>query len=114
MVAQRGQIWWADLREPRGSGPGYRRPIIVIQANSFNKTNLSTVIVAIVTSNMDLGDMPGNVRLTTGTTGLDNDSVVNITQLLTVDRADLVEYVGSVSDRKMDQIDRGLRLVLSL
>ena len=114
MVAQRGQIWWADLGEPRGSGPGYRRPIIVIQANSFNKTNLSTVIVAIVTSNMDLGDMPGNVRLTTGTTGLDNDSVVNITQLLTVDRADLVEYVGSVSDRKMDQIDRGLRLVLSL
>ena len=114
MVAQRGQIWWADLREPRGSGPGYRRPIIVIQANSFNRTNLSTVIVAIVTSNMDLGDMPGNVRLTTGTTGLDNDSVVNITQLLTVDRADLVEYVGSVSDRKMDQIDRGLRLVLSL
>ena len=114
MVAQRGQIWWADLREPRGSGPGYRRPIIVIQANSFNKTNLSTVIVAIVTSNMDLGDMPGNVRLTTGTTGLDNDSVVNITQLLTVERADLVEYVGSVSDRKMDQIDRGLRLVLSL
>lgn len=86
----------------------------MIQANSFNKTNLSTVIVAIVTSNMDLGDMPGNVRLTTGTTGLDNDSVVNITQLLTVDRADLVEYVGSVSDRKMDQIDRGLRLVLSL
>ena len=114
MVAQRGQIWWADLGEPRGSGPGYRRPIIVIQANSFNKTNLSTVIVAIVTSNLDLGDMPGNVRLTTGTTGLDNDSVVNITQLLTVDRADLVEYVGSVSDRKMDQIDRGLRLVLSL
>ena len=114
MVAQRGQIWWADLREPRGSGPGYRRPIIVIQANSFNKTNLSTVIVAIVTSNLDLGDMPGNVRLTTGTTGLDNDSVVNITQLLTVERADLVEYVGSVSDRKMDQIDRGLRLVLSL
>ena len=113
MVAQRGQIWWADLGEPRGSGPGYRRPIIVIQANSFNKTNLSTVIVAIVTSNLDLGDMPGNVRLTTGTTGLDNDSVVNITQLLTVDRADLVEYVGSVSDRKMDQIDRGLRLVLS-
>ena len=86
----------------------------MIQANSFNRTNLSTVIVAIVTSNMDLGDMPGNVRLTTGTTGLDNDSVVNITQLLTVDRADLVEYVGSVSDRKMDQIDRGLRLVLSL
>ena len=86
----------------------------MIQANSFNKTNLSTVIVAIVTSNMDLGDMPGNVRLTTGTTGLDNDSVVNITQLLTVERADLVEYVGSVSDRKMDQIDRGLRLVLSL
>lgn len=114
MVVKRGEIWWADLGEPRGSSPGFEHPVVVIQSDSFNKSNIKTLIVALITSNLDRADMPGNVSLSKRASGLEKESVVNITQIFTVDETDLFEYVGTLSKRKIEQIEKGLRLVLSL
>jgi mRNA interferase MazF len=114
MVIERGQIWRADLGEPRGSSPGYHRPIVIIQSDFFNQTRINTMIVAIITTNQRLANMPGNISVSQRASGLDEESVVNITQLFTLDRNDLLELVGTLSERKMEQIDEGLRLVLSL
>lgn len=114
MVIERGEIYWADLPEPRGSSPGYRHPVLIIQSNDFNETNLNTIIGAVITSNLRLAEMPGNVLLERGKGGLSKDSVVNATQIVTIDKSELFEYVGSVSAQKMAQIEKGLRLVLSL
>ena len=114
MVIERGEIWWADLGEPRGSSPGFHRPIVIIQSDFFNKTAINTLIVAITTTNLRLAKMPGNVLLSQRSSGLKEESVVNISQLFTIDRSDLLEFVGTLSERKMEQIDEGLRLVLSL
>lgn len=114
MVIERGQIWWVDLLEPRGSSPGYEHPIIIIQADHFNRTKINTVIGAVITSNLDLAEMPGNVLIKKNQTELSKDSVVNVTQIVTIDKSELLEYVGTLSERKMEQIENGLRLVLSL
>lgn len=114
MEISRGEIWWADLPEPTGSSPGYRRPVIIIQSDGFNKTNLNTSIVALITTNLELAEMHGNVMLKKNQSGLPKDSVVNITQIFTLDKRLLLEYVETLSERKMEQIDKGLRLVLSL
>lgn len=114
MVIERGEIWWADLGEPRGSSPGFERPIVIIQASFFNQTNINTLIAAIITSNLSLAEMPGNVYLSKMASGLEKESVINVSQLFTVDKADLFEYVGILSSKKMEQVDKGLRLVLSL
>lgn len=114
MVGKRGEIWWADLGEPRGSSPGFERPIVIIQSDFFNQTKIKTCIVAIITTNLRLANLAGNVLLSTKASGLAEESVVNISQIFTVDRQDLLEFVGTLSERKMEQIDKGLRLVLSL
>ncbi len=114
MVIERGQIWWADLPEPRGSSPGYEHPIVIIQSDDFNKTNINTVIGAVITSNLVLAEMPGNVLIKKNQSELTKDSVVNVTQIVTIDNTELLEYVGKISERKMEQIERGFRLVLSL
>jgi mRNA interferase MazF len=114
MVTERGEIWWAELGEPRGSSPGFHRPVVIIQSNEFIETNIKTLIVAIVTSNLHLAEMPGNVRLLKKKTGLIKESVVNVTQLFTINKEDLLEYVETLSEQKMEQIDKGLRLVLSI
>ncbi len=114
MVINRGEIWWADLPEPIGSAPGFRRPVLIIQSDNFNKTNLKTSIVAIITTNLDLAEMRGNVLLKKAQSDLPKDSVVNITQLFTIDKRLLVEYIGTIPERKMEQLEKGLRLVLSL
>ncbi len=111
---QRGEIWWATLPEPTGSGPGYRRPVLVIQADDFNRSRIATVIVLVVTSNVKLALAPGNVLLSRRATGLPQDSVANVSQLITVDKQILTEQVGSVSPRLLRQIEDGLRLVLAL
>lgn len=113
-MINRGEIWWADLPEPTGSAPGYRRPVLIIQSDNFNKTNLNTSIVASITTNLGLAEMRGNVFLKRHQSGLPKDSVVNITQLFTLDKSLLLEYVETISERKMEQVDNGLRLVLSL
>jgi len=111
---QRGELWWASLPLPVGSGPGFRRPVLVIQADSFNASGIRTAIVAVVTSNLALADAPGNVRLSSRISGLPHDSVVNVSQVLTIDRRTMTDFVRSVPARKMEEIDRGLRLALDL
>ena len=110
----RGEIWWADLPEPRGSEPGYRRPVLVIQSNSFNQSGIRTVVVAILTGNLRLADAPGNVLLPAKATGLPRDSVVNVSQLLTLDRSFLTEEIGKLPSHVLADVDAGLRLVLEL
>lgn len=114
MVIERGEIWWADLGEPRGSSPGFHRPIVIIQSNDFNQTKIKTLIGAVITSNLRLAEMPGNVRLPKNFHSLEKESVVNVTQLFTINKEDLLEYVETLSEQKMEQIDKGLRLVLSI
>jgi mRNA interferase MazF len=113
-VIRRGELRWADLGEPRGSAPALRKPVVVIQAEPYNRSKLPTVVVAVLTTNLRLAAMPGNVLLPSALTDLPADSVVNVTQLATIDRADLSERVGVVPSWLMDEIDRGLRRVLAL
>jgi len=113
-VIERGSIWWADLGEPRGSEPGYRRPLLIIQANAFNRSRIQTVIAAVLTSNLRLLDAPGNVLVPATASGLRRDSVANVSQLITVNRDDLEERSGQVDATTMRRVDAGLRLVLAL
>ena len=111
---KRGAIWWASLPEPTGSEPGYRRPVLIVQADEFNRSTIRTVICAAITSNLNLADAPGNVRLTQRMSGLTKPSVINVSQLLSVDRSRLTERVKGLDDQTMQQVDDGLRLVMRL
>ena len=110
----RGEIWWANLPSPTGSEPGYRRPVLLIQDDTFNQSRIGTVIVAAITSNTRLAEAPGNVLLEFGVSGLDKDSVVNVSQLLTIDKTFLTERVGALPDYLQESVDEGLRTVLYL
>jgi len=110
----RGDICWADLGEPRGSKPAKRRPVLVIQADAYNASKLSTTLVAVITSNTAFAAMPGNVFLPAVASGLPKDSVLNVTALITVDKADLDPPVSRLPASLMTEIDRGLRRVLNL
>lgn len=114
MVIERGEIWWADLPEPKGSMPGYRHPVLILQSDKFNRASLDTIIGVVITTNLRLENMPGNILITPRQSGLAQDSIINITQIVTANKTDLMEFVGTLSERKMEQIDEGLRLVLSL
>ena len=110
----RGEIWWAPLPVPKGSGPGYRRPVLVISADSFNRSRLATVIVAVITTNVHLANAPGNVRISGRRTGLSQPSVVNVSQLLTVDRGLLESRAGKLDPSQLESVARGLKLALGL
>lgn len=111
---KRGEIWWADLPGPMGSGSGYKRPVLVIQANPFNASRIATVIVAIITSNLALAEAPGNIRIGKTASGLPQPSVVNVSQIITLDRSFLGKKVKSLPGAIMDAVDNGLKLVLAL
>jgi mRNA interferase MazF len=111
---RRGTVWWIDLDEPHGSSPGYRRPALVIQADAFNQSRIGTVIVALLSSNLRLADAPGNVLVRARESRLPKDSVVNVSQLYTVDRTMLTEECGYVTAGTLRAVDAGLRLVLDL
>jgi mRNA interferase MazF len=111
---ERGDIWWSQLPDPVASEPGFRRPVVIVQSNSFNRSRIRTVIAAVVTSNLRLAEAPGNVLLPASESGLPKDSVVNVSQVITVDREFLTEKCGHLSSRMMRSVDEGLRLVLSL
>ena len=113
-AVRRGEIWWADLPEPRRSEPGYRRPVLVVQADRFNRSRIQTVLVAAITGNMELAAAPGNVILPARSSGLARDSVVNVSQVLTLDRSFLSEQAGALPPRLQRVVDQGLRLVLQL
>lgn len=111
---RRGEIWWGSLREPRGSEPGYRRPLLLVQADSFTRSRIQTVLAAVITSNVRLADAPGNVLLPEKTVGLPQDSVVNVSQLVTIDKRFLAERAGKLTPVQLRAVEDGLRLVLSL
>lgn len=111
---QRGEIWWANLPTPVASEPGYRRPVLIVQSDEFNRSRIRTVIVAVLTTNLRLADAPGNILVTTDETGLPENSVINVSQVITVDKSFLTEQVSQVSDRTILLVDEGLRLVLGL
>ncbi len=109
-MIRQGDVYWIELDEPEGSEPGYRHPHVVIQNNVFNASRIGTVMVCAITSNLRRGDAPGNVVLDTGEGGLTKPSVVVVSQVFTVDRSLLQEYVGSLSARRVRQVLDGLRL----
>lgn len=111
---KRGEIWWASLEEPRGSEPGYRRPVVIVSANSFNRSLIRTVIVAVITSNLDLSNAPGNLKLKKSKSRLNRDSVVNVSQLMTLDKSFLTEKVGSLDSRFIHSLNESLKLSLDI
>jgi mRNA interferase MazF len=111
---QRGEIWWAALPAPKGSGPGKRRPVLIVQSDAFNASRIQTVIVAVITSNLGLAAAPGNIMLRRRDTGLSKDSVVNVSQLITLDVSFLTEKAGEIPKRLAGALDEGLRLVVGI
>jgi mRNA interferase MazF len=113
-MIRRGGVWWTDLGIPRGSAPGLRRPVVVIGSDRYNESRLATATVVVLTTNLKLAALPGNVLLPTAVSGLPEDSVANVTQITTLDRDDLVEEAGTLPAWVMDDLDDGLRRALAL
>jgi mRNA interferase MazF len=111
---RRGEVWWASLPDPSGSGPGYRRPVLVVQADEFNASRIQTVVVAVITSNLKLAAAPGNVLCRRRDTGLPRDSVVNVSQVITLGKTFLTSRIKALPASPMRSVDAGLRLVLGL
>jgi mRNA interferase MazF len=115
VVIERGHVCWADLDEPRGgSEPGFRRPLVIVQDDAFNRSRIRTIVAVVLTSNLRLVDAPGNVLVPARASGLPRDSVANVSQIVTLDRSVLGAPAGKLRGQLMKSIDNGLRLVLSL
>jgi mRNA interferase MazF len=112
MVIAQGEVWWANLAEPTGSAPGFRRPVVVIQGDSFNRSRIATVVCVALTSNLKLADAPGNVALAPRMTGLDRESVANVSQIVTLDKASLEQRTGKLTPQKLGLILDGIDVVL--
>ena len=112
MVVAQGEVWWADLAEPRGSEPGYRRPVLVVQGDAFNESKLATVVCVALTSNTSWADVPGNVLLSERDAGLPKPSVANVSQVVTVDRLALEELCGKIPRRKLELVLNGIDIML--
>ncbi len=111
MVIKQGEIYWVDLSDPKGSEPGYRHPHLVIQNNLFNTSQINTVVVCSLTTNLNRAKAPGNVLLNKGEANLPRKSVVNISQIFTVNKSDLVDKIGQVSKNRLTEILDGLKLL---
>ena len=115
MSYKKGEIWWADLDEPRGSEPGYRRPVVIVQSDDFNKSKIRTIIVVVISSNIRLAEAPGNIGLgVTKSTGLRKESVINISQVVTLDKSYLIKKVGKLLGSQKQELDEGLKLILDI
>jgi mRNA interferase MazF len=112
VVISQGDVWWADLPEPTGSGPGFRRPVVVVQGDALNRSRIATLVCVPLTSNLKWGDAPGNVRLAQRLTGLSKECVANVSQLITLDRSLLAEHVGKLPQAKLELILSGIDVVL--
>ena len=112
MVISQGEIWWADLPAPVGSGPGFRRPVVVVQGDALNRSRLATAVCVPLTSNLRWADAPGNVLLASGTTGLPQDSVANVSQVIALDRNLLDERASKLSRAKLELLLSGLDVIL--
>ena len=113
-MIRRGDIRWVDLPDPTGSEPGYRRPVVIVSSDQFNRSRIGTVLAVIVTSNLRLAAAPGNVELAAEASGLDRHSVVNVSQIVTLDKAELSEWAGRVDPATMRLIEAGIALSLDL
>jgi len=111
---KRGEVWWASMGEPRGSEPGYHRPVVIVSTNEFNRSLIQTVIVAVVTSNLRLVDAPGNFKITKKQSNLSKDSVVNVSQLITLDKIFLTEKIGKLNPKNINFLNEGIKLVLGV
>ena len=111
---KRGEIWWSSLAAPRGSEPGFRRPILIIQSNEFNRSRINTVVAIVITSNLMFANAPGNVRIPARASGLKKVSVVNVSQIITVDKTTLFNRVGVLNQSNLQKVEDGLRLVLGV
>ena len=111
MISQ-ADVWWADLGEPTGSAPGYRRPVVVVQCDAFNRSRIGTVVCVPLTSNMKWSEAPGNVMLSKRSTGLEKDSVANVSLLVALDKHQLIEQVGRISPRQLERVMVGIDIVL--
>jgi mRNA interferase MazF len=111
---KRGEIWWAGLPSRRGSEPAYRRPVVIVSSDAFNCSRIQTVIVAAITSNLRLADAPGNVRLSRRQSRLPRESVINVSQLLTLDRGFVSQRVGKLPKKPLAELDAGLSLALAI
>jgi mRNA interferase MazF len=114
MVMERGGKWWAILPPPSASGPGFRRPLLIVQSDDFNRSRISTAIAVVITSNLKLSKAPGNVSLSRKNSGLPKKSVANVSQIVTVDKSFLTQKAGRLNPELMNEVDAGIRLVLSL
>jgi mRNA interferase MazF len=112
VVIAQGDVCWADLPEPAGSGPGFRRPVLVVQGDAFNRSKVATVVCVPLTSNLRWAEAPGNVLLPARSSGLPRDSVANVSQIVALDRSFLTERVGRVSRKQLDLVLAGLDVVL--
>ncbi len=112
MVISQGEIWWADLGEPIGSAPGYRRPVLIVQGDALNHSRIGTAVCVPLTSNRKWADAPGNVLLTAAATGLDRDSVANVSLIVAIDREQLTERAGKITQRKLELVLAGIDVVL--
>lgn len=112
MVVAQGDVWWADLPEPTGSGPGFRRPVVVVQGDALNASRIATVVCVPLTSNLRWADAPGNVLLTARRTGLPKDSVANVSQIVTLDKTLLTERAGKLPRNKLALVLSGIDVVL--
>jgi mRNA interferase MazF len=110
----RGEIWWANLPRPRGSAPAKRRPVLIVQGDSFNRSRINTVICAIITSNTDLVSLPGNLLLEKSVSGLEKTSAVNFSQITTIDKADLTEQAAMLPKSLLEKVNNCLKQVLEI
>ena len=111
MIAQ-GEIWWADLGDPIGSAPGYRRPVLIVQCDAINASRIGTVVCVLLTSNLKWGEAPGNVTLRARVTGLQKDSVANVSLIVALDKQQLTERVGKIPRRQVDLVVAGIDVIL--
>lgn len=110
----RGEVWWVDLGIPFGSEPGFRRPVLIVQEDSFNQSKINTIIVVPMTTNIKLAEAPGNILLSKKDTQLSKDSVVNVSQIVTLDRERFIERISKISVKNMKKVEDGIKLILSL
>ena len=114
MVVERGEIWWADLDDPRGSEPGFPRPVLIVQRDSFNRSRINTVIAVALTTNMNLVGSPGNVLIHSKDSGLARDSVANVSQVITVDKTYLARRLARLREPLLAEVEEGLRMIMDL
>jgi len=114
-MVKRGEIWWAELPEPEKSEPGFKRPIIIIQNNVFNRSKINTIISVILTTNLKLAEAPGNILLSASKlNGLNKDSVINVSQIVTIDKSYLTSKSGELSSKQLQKLNESLKLILNI